>query len=57
MRKPVAENVRPLTVEREQFEEAIRKLLATPPTSKKAITRKINLMGRRRRLTAPLLPR
>lgn len=52
----VSERVKNLVVDREAFEEAVRKLLNSPPTSKKEVSQNIRVLGRKRSLTRRLLP-
>lgn len=52
----VSERVKNLVVDRKAFEEAVRKLLNSPPTSKKEVSQNIRVLGRKRSLTRRLLP-
>jgi len=44
-----------LTVDRKEFDAILSKLIATPPTTKAKITRKLKAKSRLRPLTRPLL--
>ncbi len=52
----VSERVKSLVVDRKAFEEAVLKLLNSPPTSKTEVSKNIRVLGRKRSLTRRILP-
>ena len=52
----VSERLKNIEVDRKAFEDVVRKLLNSPPTSKAEVSRKIRVLGRNRSLTRRLLP-
>jgi hypothetical protein len=52
---PVSDSIKETMIERKEFDQALAKLLATPPTSAAKISRKVQLRSRLRPLTRDLL--
>jgi len=52
----VSERLKNIEVERKAFEDVLRKLLNSPPTSKAEVSKNIRVLGRKRSLTRRLLP-
>ena len=52
---PPHDNPKNLDVDREEFDRVLAKLIATPPTTKARISRKIKAQSRLRPLIKPLL--
>jgi hypothetical protein len=56
-KQDISDAARKVTIDRKEFDAALARLIATPPTPKAVISRKIRALGGSRRgpMTAPIL--